>query len=254
MAMTDVHPGSSVGVVGIYRKRNAALVRETVAPAVAAGWSTAWWALDEADEHLEETTVGEGPGAKLPLLNEIVARAGLRDGWLVVLDDDAVFTRGGLVELVELCRQAGLDLAQPARSDDNSIHEFNVAHPITAARRLSRARTTTFVEVGPIFVIGPGWRDRIVPFPAERGMGWGVELDWYVLHQQGCRLGIVDAVRVEHRGAPGAEYDFERQVTRMHAELRERGFEGWSDVQRTLAVWRPWQRVAPWSGQSVRSS
>ena len=71
-------------------------------------------------------------------------------GWLVVADDDLVFTRGSLVSLLDVCRRAGFDLAQPARSDDNRMHEFNVAHEITRARNLSRARLTTFVEIGPL--------------------------------------------------------------------------------------------------------
>ena len=190
--------------------------------------------------------MGSGPGTKLSLLNEILARRPIDKGWLVVSDDDVVFTRGDLRALVGICKQAGFDVAQPARSDDNSRYEFNVAHSITKARRFSRARTTTFVEVGPLFVIGPLWRDRILPFPSERGMGWGLELAWFDLQRDGCRLGIVDSVRVEHRGVPGGDYDFEAEADRMHRELAGRGFAGWKDVQKVLAVWRPWQRLPPW--------
>jgi hypothetical protein len=35
-------------------------------------------------------------------------------------------------------------------------------------------------------------------------------------------------------------------VHRVHEELRKRGFSGWSDVQLTLATWRPWQRSPGW--------
>jgi hypothetical protein len=241
---------SEAAVVGVYRRRNAHLVLAIVDPVRAAGWTTAWWALDEVDDRLADITVGAGPGVRLPLLNEIVSRAAAEPGWLVVSDDDVVFARRNIVELVALCADADLDLAQPARCDDNSRHEYNVAHPITRARRLSRARTTTFVECGPLFVVGPRWRDRIVPFPEERGMGWGIELDWNELHGQGCRLGIVDGVRIEHRGEPGAEYDFGLHVTRVHAELEARGLRGWADVQHTLEVWKPWRRLPPWSTAS----
>lgn len=234
-------------IVGVYRRRNAHLVRAIVEPARAADWSAAWWALDEVDDRLADITVGVGPGVRLPLLNELVTRAAAETGWLVVSDDDVVFARGSIVQLVALCAEANLDLAQPARCDDNSRHEYNVAHPITRVQRFSRARTTTFVECGPLFVVGPRWRDRIVPFPEDRGMGWGVELDWNELHGQGCRLGIVDGVRIEHHGVPGAEYDFAQHVRCMHAELAERGLRGWADVQRTLEVWRPWHRLPPWS-------
>jgi hypothetical protein len=218
-----------------------------VAQARSAGWKVGLWALDVVDDTLSPFTVGSGSGPKLSLLNETLARTDADEGWIVVSDDDVVFTRGDLPAFVAFCRHAGFDLAQPARSDDNSTHEFNVAHPITRARRLSKARATTFVEIGPLFAIGPRWRDRIVPFPGERGMGWGLELDWFDLQRDGCRLGIVDSIRVEHVGTPGADYDFELEADLMHRELAERGFAGWDDVERVLAVWRPWQRVPPWA-------
>jgi hypothetical protein len=245
-AARSEHARPTAALVGIYRRRNAHHVREIVEVAREAGWNIAWWALDDVDDRLADDTVGVGSGTKLPLLNEVVSRAGIETGWLVVADDDVIFTHGDVVELVELCEQADLDLAQPARSDDNSRYEYNVAHAITLAQRWSRARTTTFVEVGPLFVVGPRWWDRIVPFPAGRDMGWGASLDWAELCEQGCRLGIIDAIRVAHNGQVGLEYDFDVQVTRIHEELTDRGLAGWKDVQRTLEVWRPWQSVPPW--------
>jgi hypothetical protein len=244
---------AAVALIGVYRRQNAVYVLPVVETAEAAGWQSAWWALDAEAERLAGVTVGSGPGEKLPLLNAIIARAGIPRGWLVVADDDVVFTRGDVVGLVALCAEGGFDLAQPARSDDNSRYEYNVAHRITTARHMSRARATTFVEIGPLFVVGPRWWHRIVPFPESRGMGWGLELDWHELYQEGCRLGIIDAIRIAHEGEPGRDYDFERQAERMHAELADRGYEGWADVQRTLAVWRPWQRVPPWSRAQSRA-
>lgn len=229
-----------VSLIGVYRSRNAGHVERLVEPALAANWNVAWWALDDVVADLAAVTVGSGPGAKLPLLNQILARVGSREDWLVVSDDDVVFERGDLVRLVALCRRAGLDLAQPARSDRAVDHE------ITVARRLSVARRTSFVEIGPVFVVGPDWRDRIVPFPEERGMGWGLELEWLELVREGCVLGVVDAVRVRHEGARGEDYDDDAEIARVHEELAARGFQGWSDVQATLATWRPWQRSPSW--------
>jgi hypothetical protein len=238
--------GASIAFVSIYRSRNAAQLQRVLEPARTAGWAVALWALDDPVQSLSAETVGVGPGEKLPLVNEILARSSIDTSWLVVCDDDVAFTRGDVVSLVDLVREAGLDLAQPARSDDNSRYEHNVAHPITKVHAWSRTRRTTFVEIGPVFVVGPRWRDSILPFPADRGMGWGIELDWNDLHERGCRLGIVDAVSVAHLGEPGGDYDFDGEVGRMHAELSARGLRGWGDVQKTLAVWRPWQRVPPW--------
>ena len=245
-ALNRLVTSPAVSLVGVYRRQNASFVAPLVSSAVGRGWKVAWWALDEPVDQLAHVTVGVGHGSRLALLNETLERARATGSWVVVSDDDLVFTRGGLVQLVDLCRTARLDLAQPARSDDNSLYPYNVAHPITMARRLSRARTTTFVEIGPLFVVGPRWQEEILPFPAERGMGWGLELDWFELHRRGCRLGIVDAVHVAHVGQPGGNYDFAGEADRVHRELAERGFDGWRDVQRTLAVWRPWRRTPPW--------
>jgi len=228
-------------LVGVYRSRHADRVRRLVEPALVAGWRVAWWALDDVVGDLAGVTVGSGPGAKLPLLNELLRRSGSRAGWLVVSDDDVAFGRGDVVGLVSLCKRGRLDLAQPARID------LGVDHEITTARRLSLARRTSFVEIGPLFVVGPGWRDRIVPFPEERGMGWGLELEWHELHRKGCVLGIVDAVRVRHEGFRGEDYDDRTEVHRVHEELATKGFGGWSDVQSTLATWRPWQRSPAWT-------
>ena len=234
---SSAHPAS---LVGIYRARNARYVRAVSEPAHERGWKVAWWALDEIVDELAEWTVGTGAGVRLPLLNEVLRLSESSEGWLVISDDDVVFDRGDVLALVSLSTHAELDLAQPARS------EKDVDHVITAARRLSVARRTSFVEIGPLFAVGPGWRDRIVPFPEERGMGWGLELEWHELHREGCELGIVDAVRVRHMGQRGEGYDFRADVHRVHAELEERGFAGWSDVQKTLATWRPWQRSPGW--------
>ncbi len=230
----------TAALIGVYRARNAHLVRAICEPALAQGWTVAWWALDDIPDELAPHTVGSGPGQRLPLLNRILGSLGAPASWLVVSDDDVAFERGDVVALQRVCRRGGLDLAQPARTDTR------VDHPITSARPRSRARRTSFVEIGPLFAVGPAWRDRIVPFPEERGMGWGLELDWFELERDGCALGIVDAVRVRHEGTPGGDYDFAGEVRRVHAELAARGLE-WSDVQLVRGTWRPWRRTPPWT-------
>lgn len=242
---TRVSAMPPASLIGVYRRQNAAYVATLVEVAVEHRWRTAWWALDGAEPSLAHVTVGEGPGMRLALLNELTAYVP-DEGYIVVSDDDVAFTQGSLPALVVLCDRARLDLAQPARSDGNLRFEFNVAHAITRPRRLSRVRLTTFVETGPLIVVGPRWRTRVLPFPESRGMGWGVELDWYELWKGGCRLGIVDAIRVAHHGEPGGEYDAGKEALRIHEELARRRYEGWKDVQRTVSVWRPWTRMPPW--------
>jgi len=228
-------------LVGVYRSRNAQRVRRIVEPALARGWTVAWWALEDTPPELEPVTVGSGEGARLELLNRTLEHARGAGGWIVASDDDVAFVRGDVVRLVALAGRAGLDLAQPARAD------AGVDHGITSYRRLSRVRRTSFVEIGPVLAVGPRGRDRVLPFPAARGMGWGLELEWLELFREGCELGIVDAVRVRHEGGRGEEYDDAGEIERVHAELESLGYRSWSDVQVTLGTWRPWQRSPTWA-------
>jgi hypothetical protein len=219
-------------IVGVYREANAPVVERLLEPALAAGWSTAWWALDRTAGSLASVTAGEGTGEKLPLLNRLLERHGPVDGPLLLSDDDIAFERGDVVDLVDLSERAGLALAQPAHAAGSEV-----SHGITRARPRSRARLTTFVE------IAAGAVSRVTPLPESRGMGWGLELDWIDL---GLPLGIVDAVRVRHLGKVSGTYDDTELRARMRAELAERGVDDWATLQRTLAVWRPWQRSPPW--------
>jgi hypothetical protein len=228
-------------IVGIYRAENAAHVERLLAPALDAGWTTAWWALDRVAAELAAHTVGEGRGEKLPLLDEALGRLGPDVGPVVLSDDDIAFERGDVVELVALAERAGLGLAQPAHAPGSEV-----SHGITRAQPRSRARLTTFVESGPCVAIAPEWAGRVLPLPRERGMGWGLELDWLDLADEGCRLGIVDAVRVVHLGKVGGTYDDTAIRARMREELAARGVDDWAPLQRTLATWRPWQRRPPW--------
>lgn len=232
---------TSATVVGIYRAANASRVARLLAPALAAGWTTAWWALDRVAPALAAHTVGVGPGEKLPLLDEALGRHGPPSGAVVLSDDDIAFARGDVVELVELAARAGLGLAQPAHAPGSEV-----SHGITRVRPRSRARLTTFVESGPLVAIAPEWTGRVLPLPRERGMGWGIELDWIDLAADGCRLGIVDAVQVRHLDKVGATYDDSAIRARMHEELEGRGVQDWGPLQRTLATWRPWQRRPAW--------
>jgi hypothetical protein len=233
----------SAHVVGVYRVRNAARVRTLLDSLPAPGWSAAWWALDEVAEPLRSVTVGSGPGAKFELVNAVLDTSPPGNVWLVVADDDVEFVSGSLVDLLALCAIAGFALAQPAH-----VAASEVSHEITLSRALSIARRTNFVEIGPLFVVGPTCRDELVPFPAEEeGMGWGLELAWGDLVERGCRLGIVDAIRVRHLDVVGQAYDRRREKDVLQQRLRERGIERWADAQRTLETWPLWRSRPPWS-------
>lgn len=235
----ETHPEAKI--VGVYRRRNVARVLQLLEPAIARGWTAAWWALDGTDPALDDFTVGQGSGERFPLLNRTLALSGPATCWTVIADDDVRFRRRDVVEFLRLCQRAGLDLAQPARARGT-----DVSHAITVAARLARARSTTFVECGPLFAVGPRCRDLVLPLPDDRGMGWGVELDWFDLIDSGCRLGIVDAAVIEHVGKAGDEYDTAELFGRLRSDLDARGARDLELFQRTLDSWRPWQRRPAW--------
>lgn len=232
-------------VYAVYRRRNAAVLGSLVKPPLDAGWKVCLWALDESDPTLAALTAGTGSGTKFDLVNRLLDAAPPASGaYVVVADDDAVFVRGSLVSFVEKATAAGLDLAQPAH-----VLWSNISHRITWMRPLSRARLTTFVEIGPIFAVSPTWRDRVVPFPDGLGMGWGLELDWMDLRGECCRLGIVDATPVRHLSRFATAYGPGEEIARLNRRLEERGAPGWKGLRRTLGTWRPWQPRPPWLAQ-----
>jgi hypothetical protein len=228
-------------VVGVYRCRNAGRVNALIGPALSRGWRTAWWALDSSHPLLSASTIGEGPGEKPALVNETLRRSGISADWTVVADDDIRFCNGDVVRLVDLCERGQFDLAQAALAPHT-----HASHPITIAQHRVRARTTTFVESGPLYVVGPRFRDVVLPLSERWGMGWGIEFDWIDLLEQGCRLGVVDSMVIEHLGKVAAEYDSREMRRRIGDELVARGATDWPTMQQTLDIWRPWQRRPPW--------
>ncbi len=239
------HPVSGrVRVCCVYRARNAATVARLVTEAAARGWEVRCWALDRVAPPLAAVTVGVGPGAKFPLANALVGDPAAADApeWVVVADDDVVFVGGGLADLLAVAEAGGLDFVQPAHVERSHRElEFTVRRP------LSTARATTFVEIGPLFAVRRPWTTRVLPFPPEHTMGWGLELEWHDLAAEGMRLGIVDGVPIRHLSPVGRGYAKDEQRRRLDALLAARGLRSVLEVQRTVATWRPWQRRPPWA-------
>jgi hypothetical protein len=231
------HPGS---LICVYRARNARLVERLVTPAARLGMSVGLWALDEPAPALSEWTVGRGAGLRMALLNRLwegVGR-GVR-GPLVVADDDIAFTSGGFTELLAAAERCGFDLSQPAH---DAWSKWSIR--LTRGRLLSLARSTTFVEIGPLVVVAEECVSKIVPFPDDFGMGWGLDFLWRDLLEEGSRFGIVDSVRIRH--LPERGYDKQPERARVRAILKSRGIRDAGDVQRCLGVWRPWHAAPPW--------
>lgn len=234
---------SAAALLCVYRERNREGVRALVEEARRLCMTVALWALDDTVPAVASSTVGVGPGLRMDLLNRLwqVAREGAPQQ-VVIADDDVSFTDGSLAQLLEAATVCGFGIAQPARRWDGDWR-----HEITRKRALTLARETTFVEIGPLFVVTGSWIPRVLPFPEGFGMGWGLELVWLDLLREGCRLGVVDCVTVSHPAPEGGrEYDAGQEALRLRSLLRERNLESPADAQCTLRSWQVWQARPPW--------
>jgi len=225
----------------IYRSTNASTMGSLVSQARTAGLVVRLWALDAVVDDLKDVTIGVGPGEKFPLLNRLLADVSRPAACLVVADDDVVLPGSSLIDFLYIARRCCFGIAQPAHLPSSLI-----SHQITRRRRWSIARLTTFVEIGPLFSVSAHWRNRVLPFPSDVGMGWGLEAAWMRLQAEGCRLGIVDATPMQHVNPPNVSYVSPEDEFRSQQALRELGVRRWRDTQRTLDVWRPWHGEPAW--------
>jgi hypothetical protein len=201
----------------IYRDEHRVSTLDMVRRAEACGWAIRLWALGETDPALARHTVGEGPGGRFALLNQLAEGVDPRH-WLAISDDDArIAYPWSLATFLIVCARIGFDLAQPAHAPDSPhAHSFN-------GQQWGLARDTTFVETGPILAVSPRLRPRAVPFPAGTPMGWYADVEWTDLVAEGYRLGIVDAVPLEHLAPAGDRYDHQEEWVHLEAALRARG-------------------------------
>lgn len=238
-----------LGLVCVYRARNAGTVRSLLAQ-VGAPVDVALWALDSPVDGLAELTVGSGAGLRLPLLNRAAAALDMSDdAWLVLADDDVVMRAGRVADVVQAAAALGLDVAQPS-------HGYGSTHswPLNAHRVLTLARSTRFVETGPLLVMSPRARSHCLPLPEELGMGWGSEVVWGTLPE--LRTGIIDAVTIVHAGRVAADYDAsalqETGGEQGLARLRSVGYAGIEELQQEHGRWRAWQRRPAWACPAFR--
>lgn len=226
-------PLPPAALVCVYRRRNAALLRALI-DAMPASAPIALWALDEPVPDLAGRTVGQGPGLRFPLLNQLARHVQADDRWLVVADDDVELSTGGLRTLLRVAQVAQLDACQPAhRWDSFASWRFTRRVPLTALRR------TTFVEQGPLFVLSPKGQAHLLPFPEDMGMGWGVEVLWgEAVRREGLRFGIVDGVPARHVSPPAQTYDRTPEVGRVSDVLKAHGHSKFADIQQELRRWR----------------
>lgn len=234
-------------LLSIYRYKNGRLLAQILEEVKAQKWRAKLWALDEVHPSLRAYSVGAGTGLKFPLLNGLIDGESLSEfDWVVVADDDILLERGSMADFLAIASRAGMAIAQPSHSSSSFSN-----YAITQCHASAIARLTTFVEIGPMFAIGSGWFDRLLPFPEGTGMGWGLDIAWSDLTAKGARLGIIDWVTVRHLHPMGKNYDNTPEQRRYDEALRARGLDSYHEIQKTLAVWRPWQLRVPWHQPAV---
>ena len=145
-------------------------------------------------------------------------------------DDDVTFAPGSLATLVKTTAHFGLDLAQPAHGPlSHCSWDFNRFQPGVIGRR------TMWVEIGPTLIFGPKARSELLPFPENSTMGWGQEAEWYQAAKNGLVLGIIDGVRMRHRGWIAASYDREIAEADNARALAKYGLTSNGEMQVTVS-------------------
>ena len=159
------------------------------------------------------------PTSKYRLFNQLLAMEDWRAyDYVVLFDDDIVVQRGFLPALLAHQERYGFALAQPART------WFSHTQFLFVLRRpWLRARRTQFVESGPVVSFRRDAASLLMPFDCDMPL-WGGDLVWSaVLRKHGLRLGIVDAVAVDHSLRPqSSTYDAHQQSSLMHEWLDSR--------------------------------
>jgi hypothetical protein len=199
-------------VLGIYlagQPNNVAALVDAFASSERYQVTQSWAALGGTPptEGVAQVTTHAVPGLKPKclLLNDLLAAQDLdRFAYVVVSDDDIALPERFLDRYLALQTRLSFAIAQPARTPESFID-----HHIVVQQRGAAARQTLFVESGPLVSFQRPAFHLALPYDLSSPMGWGVENVWaYRVQQHGLKMGIIDALPVEHRmRARGAYYD-----------------------------------------------
>ncbi|MFV0452565.1 MAG: hypothetical protein ACK5LS_10065 [Propioniciclava sp.] len=226
----------------VYRARNATYVRSLIDTAPV-GSAFHLHALDAPAPPLASWTRTTGPGARMHLFNALLREHPPQAGEPVMFaDDDVSFLSGGVGRFVGLADAASLDVAQPAHARGG-----HSTYAVTRAEALSTVRLVAFVESGPVVVLSAEAAARLLPFPAELQMGWGVDVWWSALQDPPLRIGVVDATPVLHHGPVGVAYPNDPEQQILDRFLARAKVTSTVQLDRNLGLtWRPWQRRPRW--------
>jgi hypothetical protein len=171
---------------------------------------------------------------KYELLQRLLDREDLDTfDFVITTDDDVVVQRRFLDSFLPLQAELGFALAQPARTATSFVD-----HPIVVQQRGLLGRETRFVEIGPIVSVAREAYDVVFPFDEGSSMGWGYENVWaHRIAERALRMGIVDAVPVDHSFRPPvANYNWRETAEEAARFLRSRPHLASADCLRVLEV------------------
>ncbi|MEA2126664.1 MAG: hypothetical protein QOI80_3446 [Solirubrobacteraceae bacterium] len=205
-------------------------------PAGAARVAAARRELERSRHDVEIELVTPAPGAGrwqnlAPLL------AGVQADWVLVFDDDVVLPHGFLDAFLLCAERLELRLAQPAHA-----YRSHAAWPVTRRRPGVAARTTRFVEQGPVLALDAVAAGALLP-PPPLQMGWGLDNHWSALAAEaGWPIGIVDATPVRHVKPVAGDYPHAAAIAEAEAFLRDRPYVRRSEAT-TVRAYR-WPHTA----------
>jgi hypothetical protein len=147
-----------------------------------------------------------------------------------VVDDDVCLPRNFLDGFIALAEAFEFQLAQPAQTLAS-----HAAWPSARRVPFSIARETNFVEIGPVTAFSRTAAHALLPPPPLR-MGWGLDLHWgSVAHEEGWRIGVIDALPVRHEMRPvGGAYSSADATDEAQRFLSDRAYIPASEAGRTL--------------------
>jgi hypothetical protein len=167
--------------------------------------------LKQVIEHISGATrhnvsvaiVEMSPIGKFDNINLAIAGRDLSSyDWILVVDDDIDLPDGFLDLLLYFAHKYELKLAQPA-------HRFLsfASFKVTERRWASLARSTGFVEIGPVSLIHSDTFRDLVPFPSLR-WSWGLDVLWAQrAKDHDWTIGVIDATPIRHLRPVGGSYE-----------------------------------------------
>jgi hypothetical protein len=217
---------AGVLILGVYladRPNSAAQLCESFGSACPYEVEQRWVGVNgiSADARLAAVTVigNARPQPKFSLINKLLRPTDIDAfDFVIVCDDDIYVQKNFLTAFVAY--QSGFDfaLAQPARAWHSHFD-----HAFVLRRPWLNARQTHFVECGPLVSFRRDAAQLLLPFEAADQL-WGADLVWpAVMRRAGLRMGIIDALSVDHSLRPqAATYDKAEQWAAMQRALEQR--------------------------------